>query len=220
MPPIHCPRCGKRFSAYQRQLHCSGCGWQPVPEQPPYLPPIRRRPTTRDPWWYRWEYYQGLVAHYLVVVGWQLWRGLNQVSDRLGLTRALYYRLSLLYLVWGAVTVLPVAERWLWQGWRMIAIVPMLLTWGLLYCCVRLMPFPTMKNWSPELRRWVQQHLLRLAPFLRRYTVTGSQVRPQWVAIQWWVCLGMILLGMVVGSFLLGLTGLIVAVVSFVSLLF
>lgn len=220
MPLTHCPRCGKRFSAYQRFPHCSGCGWKPVPDSPPRLPPIRRPPAARDPWWYRWEYYQGLGTYYLVVGGWQVWRVLNQISDRVGLTRALYYRLSLLYVAWGAVSLLPFWERFLWQDWRLIAGIPILLSWVLLYCCVRLVPFPALKGWSPELRRWVQDHLLRLAPFLRRHTVTGSQVRPQWVAIQWWVCLSMILLGILLGSFLLGLTGLIVAVVSFVALLF
>lgn len=220
MPLSHCPRCGKWLPAYQRFPQCSGCGWKPVPENPPWLPTIRRAPTPRDPWWYRWEYYQGLAVHYGVVMGWRVWRAWAGLSDQLGLTRAFYHRLTLFYLLWGLVSLLPFLEGFLWRDWRVIAGIPILLSWVLLYCCVRLVPFPAMKGWSRELRRWIEKDLLRMAPFFREYTVTGSLIRPQWVAIHWWVCLSMIVLGLLLGSFLLGLTGLILAVVSFVGLLF
>ncbi|GAB4217176.1 MAG: hypothetical protein OHK0012_20990 [Synechococcales cyanobacterium] len=188
---------------------------------PPLAKPLRRTLKAGDPWWYKLEYLQAQSFYAAASLGWQGWRLLNTISDAIGLTRAIYYRVALIYGLWALVTALPLFESvGFWQGWGLVAAFPMLLSWMLVACCWRQIPFPTLKRFEPEVRQWVQQKALLAVPQLLKHTVSGSRDHAAWVALHWWVCALMLLLSLLVQSFLLALTGLSLAVLGFVSLLF
>ena len=191
-PLQRCPACGKPIPAYRyKSPYCDYCGWR-----------AGAKPIPRE----------GGSGGKRVGA-----RGSIQSLNLPPLLRPLLNFNLYLYLGWGISPLFPlVVDRPLLAESNYLLLIPLLLSWGLLYLAVRDRPLPQ----DLRLPRLLLDVAFILLPFLQRINVSKAPNRPYWNALLIWV-IGILLLAAVwLWSFSLLLTALTLLLTSFCTLLF
>jgi uncharacterized protein (DUF983 family) len=197
-----CPSCGKLIPAYRHKSpYCDHCGWREVATaKPPQKP--------------------GSLAQKVEaqVSGAGQWA--SQQGQRLGVPRLIQPLLNVnfyLYVLWGISPLFPlVVDRPLLAESNYLLLIPLLLSWGLLYLAVRDLPL------SDNLRvpRLLLDVSFILVPFFQKINVSKAPNRPYWNALLVWVIGILLIAALWLWSFSLVLTVVTLLLTSFCTLLF
>ncbi|MGQ9836601.1 MAG: hypothetical protein ACUVRV_01205 [Cyanobacteriota bacterium] len=197
-----CPSCGKPIPAYRyKSPYCDYCGWRATPAtQTPHKP-------------------GSLVEKVEAQIsGASQW--VSQQGQRLGVLRLIQPLLNFnfyLYVLWGISPLFPImVERPLLAESGYLLLIPLFLSWGLLYLAVRDLPL------SNHLRvpRLLLDVLFILMPFFQKINVSKAPNRPYWNALLIWVIGIFLFAALRLWSFSLFLTAVTLLLTSFCTLLF
>lgn len=197
-----CPSCGKPIPAYRyKSPYCDYCGWRATPAaKAPQKP--------------------GSLAQKVKaqVSGASQWA--SQQGQRLGVPRLLQPLLNFnfyLYVLWGISPLFPiVVERPLLAESNYLLLIPLLLSWGLLYLAVRDLPLPD----NLRVPRLLLDVSFIALPFFQKINVSKAPNRPYWNALLIWVIGILLFAALWLWSFSLVLTAVTLLLASFCTLLF
>ncbi|MEN9231937.1 MAG: hypothetical protein Q6L68_13615 [Thermostichus sp. DG02_5_bins_236] len=197
-----CPSCGKPIPAYRHKSpYCDHCGWRAIP--------AAKNPHRRG------SLAQKVEAQ---VSGASQWAG--QQSQRLGVPRLIRPLLNFnfyLYVLWGISPLFPlVVDRPLLGESNFLLLIPLLLSWGLLYLAVRDLPLSD----NLRLPRLLLDISFILLPFFQKINVSKAPNRPYWNALLIWVIGILLFAALRLWSFSLLLTAITLLLTSFCTLLF
>lgn len=197
-PIQRCPACGKPIPAYRyKSPYCDHCGWRAASggQTPQKGGPGGQRARAQG-------------------------NKIQQHLQRLSLPPLLQPLLKFdfyLYLGWGISPLFPlVVERPLLAESNYLLLIPLLLSWGLLYLAVRDLPLPQ----DLRLPRLLLDVAFILLPFFQKINVSKAPNRPYWNALLIWVIGTLLLAAVGLWSFSLLLTALTLLLTSFCTLLF
>lgn len=196
-----CPACGKPIPAYRSKApYCDYCGWRQTPVSTSHKPGSLV------------EKFQNQFS------GASQWAG--QQGQRLGIPRLIRPLLNLnfyLFVLWGISPLFPlIVERPLLVESGYLLLIPLLLSWGLLYLAVRDLPLAD----NLRLPRLLLDVSFILLPFFQKINISKAPNRPYWNALLIWV-IGILLFAAVrLWSFSLLLTAVTLLLTSFYTLLF
>ncbi|MFS8856061.1 hypothetical protein NW851_10000 [Synechococcus sp. H55.7] len=193
-PIQRCPACGKPIPAYRyKSPYCDHCGWRAASAGKGGSGGQRVRA-------------QG--------------NRIQQHLQRLSLPPLLQPLLKFdfyLYLGWGISPLFPlVVERPLLAESNYLLLIPLLLSWGLLYLAVRDLPLPQ----DLRLPRLLLDVAFILLPFFQKINVSKAPNRPYWNALLIWVIGILLAAALWLWSFSLLLTAVTLLLTSFCTLLF
>ncbi|MEN9226306.1 MAG: hypothetical protein Q6L60_09770 [Thermostichus sp. HHBFW_bins_43] len=197
-----CPSCGKPIPAYRHKApYCDHCGWRETATAKPSQKP-------------------GSLAQKVEaqVSGASQWA--SQQGQRLGVPRLIQPLLNFnfyLYVLWGISPLFPiVVDRPLLAESNYLLLIPLLLSWGLLYMAVRDLPLSD----NLRLPRLLLDVSFILVPFFQKINVSKAPNRPYWNALLIWVIGILLFAALRLWSFSLILTVVTLLLTSFCTLLF
>ncbi|MFS8871644.1 hypothetical protein NW870_01190 [Synechococcus sp. R50.1] len=197
-PIQRCPSCGKPIPAYRfKSPYCDHCGWRAAP--------AAQTPQKGG------SLGQKIAAQV---------NGIGSQGQRFKVPPLLQPLLNFnfyLYLLWGISPLFPlVVDRPLLAESNYLLLIPLLLSWGLLYLAVRDLPLPD----DLRLPRLLLDVSFILLPFFQKINVSKAPNRPYWNALLIWVIGILLLAALRLWSFSLLLTAVTLLLTSFCTLLF
>ncbi len=197
-PIQRCPSCGKPIPAYRYKApYCDYCGWRATPSaKTPQKPGSLEAQVRGAGQWAR------------------------QQSQRLGIPRLVQGLLNpnvYLYGLWGISPLFPlVVDRPLLAESSYGLLLPLVLSWGLLYLAVRDLPLAE----NIPVPRLLLDIAFILLPFFQKINVSKGRNRPYWNALLIWVIGILLVAAFRLWSFSLLVTAVTLLLTSFCTLLF
>lgn len=119
------------------------------------------------------------------------------------------------YIFWAISPIFMYFERaTLFQGWGWLLLLPVILSWAVLFASFTNIPFP---QYLP-IPRFFFDLLLFCAPFFRKINISPAQYRSDWNILGVWICLILFITAFMLKSFGLALTAVVILLCCFATL--